>query len=291
VQETVNSHPFVADCVACPPLTDSAGTSTTLHVVPEFQERGVESDTKLFSSVETQDIGEEAQETLATFSNVNRELLNIWLVEEKGYTGPELPVVLMTESRLLRLLSTAQPAAAHKRLVLRDLVRVVFEAVDSDGDGEITAQELVNWMETQHIDIDNPMEAFFAADRAENALWEDTLGLAEFKQLMLAEDLIGMEGEGRVGVQVRHGCGPPTRSAIILSKRRVLAGCAARCGGGPDLCEGGCRRRWQHLQVRDRGSFGRLLAPRRGDPPRGIRSDRLGQQRRDRCGGVQGFSP
>ena len=117
---------------------------------------------------------------------------------------------------------------------------VVFEAVDSDGDGEITAQELVNWMETQHIDIDNPMEAFFAADRAENVLWEDTLGLAEFKQLMLAEDLIGMEGEGRVGVQVRHGCGPPTRSAIILSKRRVPAGCAARCGGGPDLCKGGC---------------------------------------------------
>ena len=230
VQETVNSHPFVADCVACPPLTDSAGTSTTLHVVPEFQQRG--SGLGGRPAVETQDIGEEAQETLETFSNVNRELINAWLTEEKGYAGPELPVVLMTESRLLRLLSTAQPAAHHKRLVLRDLVRVVFEAVDSDGDGEITTQEFVNWIETQHVDIDNPMAAFLAADRGEEgnmpmgrlgrmqlglgpdreSVWEafnseDTLGLAEFKQLMLAEDLIGMEGEGRVGVQVRHGCG------------------------------------------------------------------------------------
>ena len=173
VQETVNSHPFVADCVACPPLTDSAGTSTTLHVVPEFQQRGIVSDTKLFSSVETQDIGEEAQETLETFSNVNQALLNNWLTNEKGYAGPELPVVLMTESRLLTVLSSVQPAAAHKRLVLRDLVQVVFDTVDSDGDGDITFDELVQWIEGQNISIDNPSAAFFKADHDEGI---DSLG-------------------------------------------------------------------------------------------------------------------
>ena len=93
MQETVNSHPFVADCVACPPLTDSAGTSTTLHVVPVFQTRVAgRGQTAL---PEYMDIGEEAQETLETFSNVNQTVLNNWLIE-KDYAGPELPVVLMT---------------------------------------------------------------------------------------------------------------------------------------------------------------------------------------------------
>lgn len=150
MQETVNTHPDVADCVA---------SEGTLHVVPYFHFRAHAGLQALYENV----AGSETPEDLAPFSLVDESVLHTYLTG-KGYDGPTIPVTLMTEIQLAdKFLSGA---ALHERLALRDIIAAVFAAVDVDGDGEITMEEFAAWAERQDIGID-ARKAFTAVDTAD----------------------------------------------------------------------------------------------------------------------------
>jgi hypothetical protein len=134
--------------------------------------------------------------------NLDEEVVNDML-EHAGYDGPTIPVSFKTEIELW--MDFFDAPEVHKRVVLRDVVRVVFEAADTDADDSITFIELVEWVETQKVGMDiDVSEAFFKYDGHEVGAgygYSDDLSFGEFKRLLLGEGLITVKGEGRLLIQ------------------------------------------------------------------------------------------
>lgn len=147
------------------------------------------------------------QEELEHMHNLDEEVVNDML-EHAGYDGPTIPVSFKTEIELW--MDFFDAPEVHKRVVLRDVVRVVFEAADTDADDSITFIELVEWVEGQKVGMENVSEAFLKYDDDEFGLggygYSDELSFGEFKRLLLGEGLITVnegegEGEGRLLIQ------------------------------------------------------------------------------------------
>ena len=144
-------------------------------------------------------------EDLEHIHHLDEEIVN-GMLEHAGYDGPTIPVSFKKEIELW--IEFFDAPEVHKRVVLRDVVAVVFEAADTDADGSITFTELVEWVETQKVGMDiDVSEAFFKYDGdvvGAGFGHSDDLSFGEFKQLLLGEGLITVkegEGEGRLLIQ------------------------------------------------------------------------------------------
>lgn len=145
------------------------------------------------------------------FSNLqsnplDEEIVNDML-RQKGYEGGPISVSFKTDVQLWTHFFETQEV--HTRVVLRDIVGVIFEAADTDADGSITFEELHDWVQTHKVDsIDNLSEVFFKYDSDEFGAggygYSEELSFGEFKQLLLGEGLIVVSheaGEGRLQIQ------------------------------------------------------------------------------------------
>ena len=166
VQELLNTHPAVAEAV----IVDG-----TAHVVPKWQQQW-----------RTED-----GETLPLISDESD--VRTWLVEDCGV--PEADALRVTfhgdaDSDEFR-------ARRNARVVHRDLVRDVFDALDADSDGEIMREEFGKLMEL--------VPSVTIADFADYGQWvrqdgEWSLTYGEFKQLVVDKQLIVSEGDGEFTV-------------------------------------------------------------------------------------------
>eukprot|EP01043_Picozoa_sp_COSAG02_P050238 COSAG02_NODE_5141_length_4595_cov_1.739991_3_plen_260_part_00 len=138
---------------------------------------------------------------------LDEEIVNDFL-RQKGYDGEPLSVCFKTDVELWTHFFDSQEV--HKRVVLRDVVGVIFEAADADADGSITFGELVDWVKTQKISsIDDVSQVFFKYDSDEfgggGYGYSEDLSFGEFKQLLLGEGLIAVNdeagAEGRLQIQ------------------------------------------------------------------------------------------
>jgi hypothetical protein len=137
VQERINSHPWVSDCVVDDAEHIHGIPGTVAHVVPLWQRRGFAGITYNFSDEEP-NASPDYQQQLGSFSNVDEEEVNAYLAQH-GYEGPALRVVLLTDTQLTSVFFRGDER--HSRLVLRDIIYAIFDTADADNDGEITMEE------------------------------------------------------------------------------------------------------------------------------------------------------
>lgn len=160
VQEKLNSHPWVADCVVGDAEHIHGVSGNLAHVVPLFQTRdlAVVNHTLLTKDLITENFFSDTepnaeknyQESLLRYSNVDADGLNEYL-RDGGYEGAALQVLWCTEVQLTNVFFHGYQR--HERMVLRDIVYAMFAEADTDGDGSITLAEFAPLCEKYGVDI------------------------------------------------------------------------------------------------------------------------------------------
>eukprot|EP01048_Picozoa_sp_COSAG05_P002426 COSAG05_NODE_99_length_19400_cov_50.107559_15_plen_296_part_00 len=157
LQEKLNSHPWVADCVVDDAEHIHGVSGNLAHVVPLFQTRGLAGFTEDYSGDMEPNADKGYQEGLLRYSNVDADGLNAYL-KAGGYEGAALEVLWCTDAQLTNVFFRGDQR--HERMVLRDIIYAMFNEADTDGDGSITLAEFQPLCEKYGID----MSAFHEAD-------------------------------------------------------------------------------------------------------------------------------
>ena len=203
VQEKVNTHPGVADCCVEDACHLHGVEGVIAHIVPYWKARG----NQMFHESLTEydvDTSKAGQQAMDMFADVNSEGLHEYLQGE-GYSGPPLPVLLCSETQLVA--NFYHGDERHKRLVLRDIIAAIFAACDTDDDGAISLEELINFVAHYQLKL-NASKAFLESDSDQVVSFagigvggSDDLDFGEFKQLLLKERMISVgDGDGRYTV-------------------------------------------------------------------------------------------
>lgn len=167
-QEVLNRHKQVADCVVAD-MTYQEGIGGRLGLVVPV------ASPQIWLPFLTSGVKAE----------VNEEDLQQWL-KEHGYAGPSVDIRFLTSDEL----DDADVGDHGRRVVMRQLIRSIFDKIDADGDGHISFEEFQAFLRRHDIDEDSIIDHFHKQDTDQDY----SLDYQQFKSVVRESKLLVAKG-------------------------------------------------------------------------------------------------